>query len=491
MDDSNDKIVKLDNNLKQGKALVSGIDVLRGTQLIKPEDFEFLHEHIEEYEKRFRTRGIFRSKTEMIAGVLNDAEHPTADSKYWQAIGEQNVHLTELINLSYETKKIEADCELLSAEIEDLERKLIKEEDEIEKKKLEAKIKKKKITLGQKQFGLTQSQKMAQERLREIRTWEDIIQQLKPQLKYGDEDFEAHHPERYYLRYAGRMKNFDILEPEAKENVAKHYMAFKKLIDENPQLVAPNIPPGFIASTSENAESLAKAAEEDEIVKKYFEHKVRKILVVAPHRARDDGNVTNFYKMQTPAGFTCSLAEPCGYSVPDAQNYAVKKALDEGYDYVFFVEDDNLIPKNGLVQLMSHKADVAAGFYYRKYLPLESAGMHYTENGEPCSIENFKIGDIIHNTLVIPMGCTLIKTDVFRRMEFPYYKEVVVKDRPALTSDTYFCEKARELGIDLITDTGVQCLHIDRTNGIIYGHPDIVDYEKNEVRENWRDYFAI
>jgi len=101
MDDSNDKIVKLDNNLKQGKALVSGIDVLRGTQLIKPEDFEFLHEHIEEYEKRFRTRGIFRSKTEMIAGVLNDAEHPTADSKYWQAIGEQNVHLTELINLSY------------------------------------------------------------------------------------------------------------------------------------------------------------------------------------------------------------------------------------------------------------------------------------------------------------------------------------------------------------------------------------------------------
>ena len=477
--------------VKKDKALVSGIDVLRGTQLIKPEDFDFLYEHVDEYEKRFKTRGIFRSRTEMVAGVLNDAEHPTADSKYWQAIGEQNVHLTELINLSYETKKMEADCELLSAEIEGLERQIAKETDDIEIKKLEAKIKKKKVTLAQKQFGATQSQKMAQERLREIRTWEEIIQQLKPQLKYGDEDFEAHHPERYYLRYAGRMKNFDILEPEAKENVAKHYTAFKKLIDENPQLVQPNIPPNFIASTSENAESLAKAAEEDEVVKKYFEHKVRRILVVAPHRTKDDGNVTNFYKMQTPAGFTCSLSEPYGYSVPDAQNYAVQKALDEGYDYVFFVEDDNLIPKNALVQLMSHKADVVGGFYYRKYLPLETAGMHLTANGEPCSIEDFKIGDIIHDTLVLPMGCTLIKTDVFRRMEFPYYKEVKVKDRPALTSDTYFCEKARKAKVDLVTDTGIQCLHIDRTNGIIYGHPEIVDYEKNEVKENWRDYFAI
>ena len=489
------EVVTINNSYNfSNNALVSGIDVLRGTQLVKPEDFDFLKEHTEKFEKRFRTRGIFRSKTEMIAGVLNDAEHPTPDSKYWQAIGEQNVHLTELINLSYEVKKIEADCELLAAEIEEFNEKIENAKNEgnfIEARKLEAQKKKKQVELGQHQFNLTQSQKNAQERLREVKEWEGIIQQLEPHLKYGDEDFNLHHPERYYLRYAGRMKNFDILEPEAKESVAKHYMAFKKLIDENPQLVAPNVPPGLPSSTSESAESLETAATDDEIVKKYFEHKVRRIMVVAPHRTKDDGNVTNFHMMQPPAGFTCSLSEPYGYTVPDAQNFAVKKALDEGYDYVFFVEDDNVIPKNALVQLMTHKADVVGGFYYRKYLPLETAGMHYTENGEPCSIEDFKIGDVIHNTLVLPMGCTLIKTDVFRKMEFPYFKEVKVKDRPALTSDTYFCEKAREIGIDIITDTGVQCLHIDRTKGIIYGHPEIVDYEKNEIKEKYRDYFAV
>ncbi len=476
---------------KSNKALVSGIDVLRNTELIKPEDFEFLHDHIEEYEKRFRTRSIYRSKTEMIAGVLNDSEHPTADSKYWQAIGEQNVQLTELINLSYESKKLEADNELLAAEIEELEDELNKTDNPIEAKKLKAKIKKKMVELAQAQFGAIQQRKTAQERLREIKHWDNIIEQLEPQLKYGNEDFELHHPERYYLRYAGRMKNFDMLDPEARENVLKHYNAFKQLVEENPQLVQPNLPKGFLTSTSENAESLKKAAEEDAIVKKYFEHRVRKILVVAPHRTKDDGNVTNFFKMQTPAGFTCSLSEPYGYSVADAQNFAVQKALDENYDYVFFVEDDNLIPRNALVQLMHHNAEIVGGFYYRKYLPLETAGMGLTENGEPCSIENFEIGDIIHNTLVLPMGCTLIKTDVFKKMSFPYFKEVKVANRPALTSDTYFCEKARELNIDVITDTGVQCLHIDRTHGILYGHKDIVDYEKNQIKEKYRDYFAV
>ena len=116
----NEMLPEIQNNSNSTKALVSGIDVLRNTELIKPEDFEFLHEHIDQYEKRFRTRGLFRSKTEMVAGVLNDFEHPTVDSKYWQAIGEQNVHLTELINLSYESKKMEADNELLIAEIEEL-----------------------------------------------------------------------------------------------------------------------------------------------------------------------------------------------------------------------------------------------------------------------------------------------------------------------------------------------------------------------------------
>lgn len=484
---------------KNCKALVSGIDVLRGTELIKPEDFQFLHNRVGQYEKRFRTRGIFRSRTEMVAGVLNDSEHPTVDSKYWQAIGEQNVHLTELINLSYEAKKLDADNELLSAEIEELEAELKKAKSSIEGKKLSAQIKKKRVELAQAQFGVTQQQKTAQERLREVKLWDDIIATLEPNLEFGSEDFELHHPKRYLLRYQGRMNNFNELDVSAKESVMTHYLSFSKMAQDGgsplPKNAIPlqkkNIPEGFSESAEIDYTSLKDAEVSDDIVKSYFDQKVRKILVAAPHRTKDDGNVTNFFALQTPAGFTCTMFEPYGYAVSDAQNLTVKKAIEEGYDYIFFVEDDNLIPRNALVQLLHRKSDMAGGLYYRKYLPLETAGMHCTADGYPSSIDNYEIGDIIEDTLVVCSGCTLIKVETLKKIDYPWYKAISVNGRPALTSDTYICQKLRNVKARIITDTGVQCLHIDRDKGILYGHTDIIDYEKNEIRSKWRDYFAV
>lgn len=492
------------------KALISGIDVLRDTELIKPEDFEFLYEHIDQYEKRFRTRGLFRSKTEMIAGVLNDSEHPTVDSKYWQAIGEQNVHLSELINLSYETKKIEADNDLLVAEIEELEDEISKCDNPIEVKKLKAKLKKKRVELAQAGFVLTQQRKVAQERLREIKTWEGIIEQLEPNLEFGSEDFELHHGKRYLLRYQERMNNLELMDSSARESVVTNFKAFAKYEHTKGQV----LPFGFVnnsgparavegsnivklpdgseqVSNQVNYPSKEDMEKDDPIAAAYFNRKVRKILVAAPHRYKGDRNATNFFAMQTPTAFNCDLDEPYGMTVPDSRNYIVKRAIEQEYDFIFFVDDDVIIPRNALVQLVHLKADIAGGFYYKKYLPLESVGMHINDKNQPVPIEDYTIGDIIHNTLVLPSGCTLIKVDVLKRLEYPWYKTITINDRPTITEDTYLCSKLRDMGVDIITDTGLQCIHVDYIKGLFYGHPEIVDYEKNEIRAKYRDYFAI
>jgi len=418
------------------KALVSGIDVLRNTELIKSEDFEFLYDHIDQYEKRFKTRGLFRSKTEMIAGVLNDSEHPTVDSKYWQAIGEQNVHLTELITLSYEAKKLEADNELLEAEIEELVEKIENLKNcakIISAKKSEAKLKKKRIELAQSQFNMTQQRKTAQERLREIKTWEGIIEELEKNLEFGDEDFEKHHAKRYLLRYQQRMENLQLMDPEARESVVTNYKAFVKHAQTDGQVLPidfkPNSEPARaqliefpdgskVPTTQINYATKEEMGQEDPNAKAFFDRKVRKIIVAAPHRNKNDRNATNFFAMQTPTAFNCDLDEPYGMTVPDARNYIVKKAIEEEYDFIFFVDDDTIIPRNALVQLVRHMKDVkvgmAGGFYYKKYLPLESVGMHVNEKDQPIPIDDYVIGDIIHNTLVLPSGCTLIRVDMLK-----------------------------------------------------------------------------
>lgn len=460
---------------------------LNESKLLTIEDVDFLREHTTGFEKRFRTRSLFRSKAEMLGGVLNDNEHPTPDSKYWQAIGEQNVHLTELINLDFETKKLEADMDLLLGEIAELEEQLVNQViSEATAKVIHAKIRRKQVEYDQSKFNATQQKKVAQERMREIKTWEPIIQELEGQLKYGDEDFGLHHAERYYLRYKKRADRLDMIDPEARESVVNNFEGYKKVLEgKTVELERPK-------ETSQlDYKSIEEVMEQDKIAAGYFNRKVRTIMVCAPHRNKEDKNATNFNSMQPPAGFSCLLESPYGFDVPDARNLAVEKAIKQGVDYIFFVDDDVIIPRNALVKLMKHNTDVVGGMYYRKYTPLETVGMHETENGEPCSIDNYKVGDIIHNTLVLPSGCTLIKVDAFKKMEGPWYKTITVNGRPTITEDTYICQRFKDLGIDVITDTSVQCVHVDKTNGIFYGHPDIVNMEKNEIRWKYRDYFAV
>ena len=132
------------NEMSKDTLISNKLDVLRNAELVSLKDIDFLTDHKENFEKRLRTRSLFRSKFEMEAAVLRDDEHPTPDSKYWQAIGEQIVQLQELITLSYESGKLEADGDLLEAEIEELEDELASGVGGYIDKKLRAQIKKKK-----------------------------------------------------------------------------------------------------------------------------------------------------------------------------------------------------------------------------------------------------------------------------------------------------------------------------------------------------------
>ena len=518
------------------------LNIFKGLNLIKPGDLNYLQENATDFQERFIRRSFFRSEFEMRYGVLSDAEHPTIDSKYWQAIGEQSVHVQELTSLGYNYKKLLADIEYNKAQIEELEYKFNQDfdaEKDFERKKIEARLKKKQVELQEKQFSLVLQQKTARERMKEIRNWTGIIAELKPLCKHGTEDWEAHHPERYIRRYGQRLQNLHLLGDNEKEHVVKHFTSFanapenKQLAEEyiqnlknndgKPQLTTDTNDSKLLSNNNENIpqpsnidtisqptnsnqidyKSKDEMMEKDPITKKFFNRKVKKILIATPHRTKEDPNVTDFFKMQTPAAHDVILEQPFGFSVPDARNFVVNKAIKEDFDYIFFVDDDVLIPRNALVQLVHHKADIVGGFYYRKYFPLESTGMHVNENDEPVPIEiltnkqiqenikGYKIGDIIHNTLVLPSGVTLIKTEVFKNMESPWYRTCTINGRATITEDTYICQKARDLEYDIITDLGIQCIHVDKQRGTLFGHPDIVNQEKNQVYEQWREYFAI
>lgn len=171
-----------------------------------------------------------------------------------------------------------------------------------------------------------------------------------------------------------------------------------------------------------------------------------------------------------------------GYDCATARNKIAQRGLDTGSDYVLMIDNDVVVPENAIQLFLEDEKDVCLGFYahrdtdnvYRgntcicklfdgngeRYFnyPLES---EYTgkEMQEMSNAGKHKIK--IHGG---GMGCAMIKTDVFRRIRYPWYDWVnyAGKNRGMLSEDLYFCEACRKKGIPIYADTRVRCGHLLR-----------------------------
>lgn len=183
-----------------------------------------------------------------------------------------------------------------------------------------------------------------------------------------------------------------------------------------------------------------------------------------------------------PAGHELLFRFVRGYDVATARNKIAQTALDLGVDYVLMVDNDVVLPKDALIHLTEDLKDVCLGFYahrdkdniYRgrtcvcklfspdgvKYFnyPLES---EYTAEELSKMKEKGKYKLRIHGG---GMGCAFIKTDVFRKLRYPWYDWVNYADdnRGMLSEDLFFCEGCRHHNIPIYTDTRVGCGHILR-----------------------------
>lgn len=128
--------------------------------------------------------------------------------------------------------------------------------------------------------------------------------------------------------------------------------------------------------------------------------------------------------------------------IPDCENYLTEKALEDGSEYLWFIEEDTIPPNNALRDLLNADSDIAA--------------IDYGVAGWSC-ITRSKIDNEI---LWCGMGCTLIKREVFAALEKPYFRsdlELSLNDMTWNPSpkdkyggqDIWFCTKAREKGFKI------------------------------------------
>jgi len=117
-----------------------------------------------ELQDTFEKKQIWRTETEMRISVLNDVNHPTNASKYWQAVREQAVFFENLVTLSFDYRRN-------NIEILKLQRKLGTEEDELEKEIII-------IDIEEKKFHKKNMEIASKDRMREIKLWSKIKSEL-------------------------------------------------------------------------------------------------------------------------------------------------------------------------------------------------------------------------------------------------------------------------------------------------------------------------
>lgn len=169
-----------------------------------------------------------------------------------------------------------------------------------------------------------------------------------------------------------------------------------------------------------------------------------------------------------------------GYDCATARNKIARLALDLNPAYVLMVDNDVVLPKDALTNMLEDVKDVCLGFYahrgpdnvytgntnicrlydadgqkYTSY-PLES---EYTgeEMREMREKGQYKVR--VHGG---GLGCALIRTGVFKNLKYPWFDWVNYKTGRMLGEDLFFCEQCKRNGIAVFTDTRVNCGHMLR-----------------------------
>lgn len=166
-----------------------------------------------------------------------------------------------------------------------------------------------------------------------------------------------------------------------------------------------------------------------------------------------------------------------GKPIAEARNEIVQYALDQGANYIYWLDDDVIAPPDAFLKMFMAGKDIINGVYWSKSNP--PMPLLFRNHLEGPYLD-WHVGDFIEIDAA-GSGLTLVKTDVYRKIsetiggpwystDYSSFKEATAS--PANnTEDLYFYWKAKKAGYQIWADTSIQAYHYEKNSGILYGAP--------------------
>lgn len=158
-----------------------------------------------------------------------------------------------------------------------------------------------------------------------------------------------------------------------------------------------------------------------------------------------------------------------GMPFDHARNTACENMLNNGFSWLFFLDDDVATPPDIIHRLLSHQKDIVSAVYNRRALPICPVALRYDAQGQAQWVTGWPQGSTLIDVDLVGAGALLIHRRVLERMQKPWFEwELGRVDPPGaqnvpakLSEDFAFCRKAkRNYGFQIFLDTTIQCEHI-------------------------------
>ncbi len=178
-----------------------------------------------------------------------------------------------------------------------------------------------------------------------------------------------------------------------------------------------------------------------------------------------------------PLGSTMAELYVENKPIGEARNDLMRSAIAAGADFLFFLGDDVLPPNDAITRLI-HRAwahpeiDLFTGVYWTKQWPTSPYLWRGMQRGP---YWDWKMGEFFRVEQA-GVDCLLVRlSDRVKALGPEWFSTEWLwtedQDRPdaLATEDFFFYTRARKAGIELWCDSNVQCLHEDRTSGLMFG----------------------
>jgi len=214
------------------------------------------------------------------------------------------------------------------------------------------------------------------------------------------------------------------------------------------------------------------------------------VVVAQPRRSAEDIPAQNFDGHTNLHvnfnGFSHGFCNIFGEKVDVARNYLIDQVIESGAKYMFFIGEDTVVPYEAFTEL--HKTAeanpnaIVAGVYYIKI----SNAMIMVREKNWISVANVDPGQVFE-AWQTGMDCLLMPVEILKRLrdEDPEIPFCCIGNEidgiPFIGEDNFFVHRIRKMGVKLLVNTDVQCLHADLANGKYTAHPsvDLTNYYTN------------